>query len=408
MAQNEVLGLDVGSNTIKAVVVEETPAGKMILRAGSIRPSRGLRRGVVADMDDAASSINSVLQEVKQFSRPALKNIYLSIGSSDVHSQISRGIIAVARANSEIYKDDEARVIQASEAVNLPSNRMILHTLTREFIVDGIGDIRDPIGMVGARLEVISMIIDAFQPAVKNLVKCVELAGGSVAGLIFSPLSSALSVLTKNQKELGVILIDIGYGTTGIAIYEENKLLYTRIFPIGAGHITNDLAVALKIPVEAAEKLKLSYGYALSKEVSSKESVDLKKVDMNLKGNPLRKYIAEIIEARLVEICELINNELKLIGKAGHLPAGAVLSGGGAKMPGIVELFKEELKLCTQIGMPQPEIFEPGTPEITEFLEEPEYASVLGLALWSQMLHPRRSSSFDGNAIIKFFRNFLP
>lgn len=407
MAQNEVLGLDIGSSVVKAVVIEETPAGKMVLRAGSIKPSRGLRKGVVSDMDDAASSINSVLQEVKQFSRPALKNIYLSIGSSDVHSQISRGIIAVASANSEIYKDDATRVIQASEAVNLPSNRMILHTITREFIVDGIGDIRDPIGMVGARLEVISMVIDAFQPAVKNLVKCVELAGGSVAGLIFSPLSSALSVLSKNQKELGVVLIDIGYGTTGVAVYEENKLLYTKIFPIGAGHITNDLAVALKIPVEAAEKLKLSYGYALSKEVSSKENIDLKKIDMNLKGNPLRKYIAEIIEARLVEICELINNELKLMGKAGHLPAGAVLVGGGSKMPGIVELFKQELRLFTQIGMPQSEIFEPGTPEMTEFLEEPEYVSVLGLALWSHALHPPRRS-INGNIIIKFLKNFLP
>lgn len=401
------MGLDVGSSAVKAVVAEETVNGKMILRAGAIKPSRGLRRGVVADMDDAASAINSALQEVKLFSRSALKNIYLSIGGSDVHSQISKGIIAVARVNSEIYKDDVARVIQASEAVNLPSNRMILHTVTREFIVDGIGDIRDPLGMVGARLEVISFIIDAFQPAVKNLVKCVELAGGSVAGLIFSPLSSALSVLTKNQKELGVVLVDIGYGTTGVAVYEENKLLHTRIFPVGAGYVTNDLAVALKIPVEAAEKLKISYGYGLSKEVSNKEIVELKKIDINLKGSPSRKYISEIIEARLMEICELVNNELKLIGKEGRLPAGVVLVGGGAKLPGVTELFRQELKLATQIGMPQAEIFEIGMPELSEFLEAPEYVSVLGLALWSRELRPKRSAT-DGREIIKFLKNFIP
>jgi len=408
MAKNQILGLDVGSGSVKAVVAEPAENNKISLLYSIERPSRGLRKGVVVDMEDAASAVNAVLQEVKNFSKSAINNIYLNVGSANVHSQISRGIIAVSRASSEIHRDDVSRAIQASEAVHLPSNRMILHTITREFIVDGVGDIRDPLGMVGVRLEVVSVIIDAFEPAVKNLMKCVELGGGSISGLIFSPLASSMSILSKSQKELGVISIDIGYGTTGIAIYEENKLLHTTVFPVGAGHITNDLAVALKIPVEAAEKLKVSYGYALAKEVAHKESIDLKKIDANLKGAPSRKYVAEIIETRLSEICELINNELRLIGKAGRLPGGAVLAGGGAKLPGIQELFRDELKLSAQIGLPISGFFVASVPGVSDMLESPEYVSVLGLLSWGRELQPSRQGLASGNFLIKFLKSLLP
>ncbi len=403
----DILGLDIGSGTIKAVVAEFNHDGKAILKAGITRPSKGIRKGSIVDMESAAAQINLVLQSIRDVSKGAIKNIYLNVGGVDVKSQSSRGIVAVARASSEIYKDDIARVIQASEAVNLPSNRMILHTLKKEFIVDGIGDIEDPLGMVGARLEVVSMIIDAFAPTVKNLMKCVELSGGSVAGLIFSPLASAQAVLTRNQKELGTVLIDIGYGTTGIAIYEEGKLLHTKILPVGAGHITNDLAIALKIPVEAAEKLKISYGYAVARDVPAKESIDLKKIDVSLKGAPSRKFISEVVESRLSEICELVNNELKSLGKQGRLPGGAVIVGGGAKLPGVVELFKTELKLTTQIGMPIPSVFESGPSSTMEFLESPEYASVLGLILWGDELNPRPRRAQE-LSVIKFIKNFLP
>ncbi len=406
MARAPILGLDVGSNTIKAVVAETSSDGKIILRAGLVKPSRGLRRGVVVDMEEASAAVNLVLQEIKQISKSALRNIYLNVGGSDIHTQVSRGIVAVSRASSEIYKDDVDRAVQASEAVNLPPNRAILHTITREFIVDGVGDIQEPLGMVGARLEVVSFIVDAFQPTIKNLIKCVDLGGGSVGGLIFSPLASALAVLTRNQKELGVVLIDIGYGTTGIAVYEENKILHTKVLPVGAGHVTTDLAIALKIPVEIAEKLKISYGYAISKEVSGKETIDLKKIDIGVKGTPSRRFISEVIESRLSEICELVNNELRLLGKAGKLPAGAVLVGGGAKLPGIVDLVKSELKLSTHIGLPSPSVFGVGSSELSDFLESPEYVTVLGLANWAEVMNPTRPA--QGNALIRFLQNLLP
>src|SRR3989338_5767550 len=329
MSKHAILGLDVGSSSIKAVIGEPNRDGKITLLSGIIKPSKGIRRGVVVDMDTAAGQINSVLQAAKDISKNSLKNIYLNIGGVDVHSQVSEGKVAVARANSEIYKDDVARAIQASEAVNLPANRMILHTVKKEYIVDGVGDIQDPLGMVGSRLEVVNYVIDAFAPAVKNITKCVEIAGGRISALIFNPLSSATSVLTVNQRELGVVLIDIGYGTTGIAVYEEGKLLHTKMLPIGAGHVTNDLAVALKVPVETAEKLKVSYGYAVSSGVPGKESIDLKKIDISLKGTPSRKFISEVIESRMTELCDLVNAELKSIGRLAKLPGGAVIVGGG-------------------------------------------------------------------------------
>ena len=407
MAQSQILGLDIGSYTIKAVIAEPAASGKILLRSGFRRPSRGLRKGVVVDMESATKAVTELFDKVREESKSSLRNIYLRVGGSDVRVQNSRGITAVSRANSEIYKDDVDRVVQASEAINLPPNRMILHTVKREFIVDGVGDIHDPLGMVGARLEVLSLIIDAFAPTIRNLSKCVELAGGSIGGLVFGPIASATSLLTDNQKELGVLSIDIGYGTTGITVYEENKLLHTRVFPVGAGHITNDLAIALKIPVEIAEKVKLKYGYASARGTSNKEKVDLQKIDSSAKGSPSRKFISEVIESRLSEICELINNDLRAIDKDRKLPAGAVITGGGAKLPGIVDLFKDELKLATQIGLANSSSFEMESQGMLEFLESPEYALVLGLVSSNHHMKSRRVSG-NGSGVAGFIKRFLP
>lgn len=407
MAQNIVLGLDIGSSTVKAILAEAVDHHKIQLLAGFVRPSAGLRKGTVVEMDEVARNLGELFAEVKTMSRGGTRNIYLNVSGIDARVALSRGIVAVARANSEIHQDDIDRVIEASRAVHLPQNRMILHTITREFIVDGVGEIKDPLGMLGSRLEVSSLVIDVFAPAVKNLMKCVELAGGSVGGLIFSPLAAAQAVLTKNQKELGVVLIDIGFQTTGVAVYEENNLIHTAIFPVGAGHITNDLAVALKIPVEVAEKLKIGYGCALPKNVSSKESIDLKKIDPAASGNPSRRFIAEVIESRVREIFEMVNDELKVINKMAKLPAGAVLVGGGAKLPGIIELAREELRLSSQIGLPQAALFEARSGDLTEYLELPEYAVPLGLILWS-CEEGKIQPKFRGNWFVRLIKSFLP
>jgi len=227
-----------------------------------------------------------------------------------------------------------------------------------------------------------SLIIDAFAPHVKSLLRVVELAGGEVAGLVFSPLVAARSALSKNQKNLGVLLIDIGFGTTGISVYEENKPIGVAKIPLGTSNISNDLAIGLKIPVAAAESLKLSYGYAFSRDIGQKDIIDLKKFFPDAKGMVSRRFVAEIIESRLAEIFDFVNNELRLIGKHGKLPGGVVIVGGGAKMPGITDLAKHELKLSSLIGVSLDNNWEVEGPNFSESLEDPEFVNALGLVLW--------------------------
>lgn len=402
--------LDFGSSQIKVLVAEAKKDGQLSLLGVLKIPSVGLRKGEIVTFEETIQSLKRAIDEIKEINKAATKNIFINVGGGNVKLQNSRGIVAVSRADSEVYSEDIDRVIKASQAINLGPNRMIIHTITQEFIVDGIGDIIDPLGMVGNRLEVNTLIIDAFKPTVNNLIKAIEAVGAKVGGLIYNPLASSRSVLTKAQKELGVVLIDIGFGTTGMAVYEENKLLSANVFPIGASNITNDLAIGLRCPIKTAEAIKLSFGSALAKEISNKEKVELHKIDETLKSIVNRRFISEIIEIRIAEIFEFINNELKLIGKSGQLPAGAVLTGGGAKIPGILELAKQELKLPIQIGISELPGIEFINDDFRAKIEDLEFSVANGLLLWGldQALKETGWTISKKGWLGKIFRHFLP
>ena len=376
-----VTGLDIGTSSVK-VVVAEARDGKPIVVHASKEVSFGLRKGAVVDMGEVSQTVKRALEPVKHLSKNALKNIFVSIGTPQVKMQASRGIVAVSSANGEIYQGDVDRAVKASQAVNLGQNRTIVHTLTKEFIVDGVGDIGDPLGLTGSRLEVQSFVLDAFMPHATGLMRGVELAGGQVSGLLFGPLVAARGALSKRQKDLGAAVIDIGAGTTGMSVYEENKLLGAAKFPIGAGNISNDLAIGLKISVDAAEEIKLHHGYAFAREVSSKDQVELRTFSPDSKGIVSRKFIAEIIESRLAEILGLVGEELKRTGKQHELPGGLVFVGGGAKLPGITELAKQELRLSAQIGCCVANEWNDDGGLFKESLEDPEFVTAYGLALW--------------------------
>src|SRR3989344_3971771 len=237
------LALDPGSSTIKVAIAEIRDGRKTSIARMFAVPSSGIRKGGVDDLVGAVRSMNNVFHEVRRTHPDAIKQIFLGLGSPTIKVQPSKGIVAVSRADYKIYTDDIDRVTQASQAVNLLPNRMVVHSLIKEFVVDGIEDIKDPLGMVGNRLELNSLIIDVFSPALKNLEKCVEMSGGRIAGIVLNTLASSRAVLSQSQKELGVAVVDIGFGTTGLAVYEEGKLVHTAIIPIGSGHITNDLAI---------------------------------------------------------------------------------------------------------------------------------------------------------------------
>ncbi len=375
------IGLDIGSQNIRAVIVQSQRDGSSNLVALLKAPSAGVRRGVIDNASSTTQALSTIIAQAKAAARGSTKNITSAIGSADIKVQYSKGVVAVSRADDEIYQDDVNRVLQSARALSLPANRIVIDTIIKEFLVDGITGIHDPLGMVGKRLEVNMLVIDAFSPSLKNLRRCVETLGATTEKVVVAPIAAANAVLSSEQKELGVMVIDIGFGTTKIAIYEENRLVHVAVIPVGGANITNDLAIGLRIPIEVAETIKLSYGSALAKEVSGRDALELSKIDPRAKGTVTKKFIAEIIEDRLAEIFELVNNEVKRIGKASQLPAGVVLVGGGAKMPNIAELARNELKLSAQIGVPDLSRITSSSNDLSLQAEDPEYATAIGLIL---------------------------
>lgn len=377
-----VTGLDVGSSTIRAVVAEAERDGAFVVRHAFTRPAAGFRRGVMVDVEDATHVLREVALELKKVSRRAMQNVFVNVASEHVRARLSRGIVAVARADQEIQDDDIERVIEASRALKLPANATVLHSIVREYFVDDVGDIADPLGMNGSRLEVSTLIVDAFAPHVNMLVKGLDRVGLKVGGLIFNPLAAAKSSLSKRQKELGCILIDLGMGTTSFVMYDEGKVVHVKIVPLGMGHVTNDIAVGLRTSIDVAERLKLEFGNASARDVNRREMIPLREFDPSADMEITRRFLAEIIEVRLEEILGLVKDEIKAMARDLEFPGGAVLVGGGAKLPGLPALVRSELKIPVQVGIPYLHEFKVEDPAHRDLLEDPRAATVAGLVLW--------------------------
>lgn len=409
MPKEEVIcGLDIGSSKIRCVVGKKTEEEEKphIIGIGE-SSSSGIRRGQVVDVEEAVSSISASLEQAERTSGVPIEHAYVNIGGSHIASTKSKGVIAVSRADSEITDEDVARVIDAAQAISIPANMEILHVIPKNFTVDGAGGIKDPVGMTGVRLEVEANILQGASSFIKNLTKCVARVGIDIDELIVSPLACAASSISKRQKELGIVLLDIGAGTTGLVVFEEGDLLHLSILPIGSGHITNDLAIGLRCSVDTAEKVKLEYGQANAKEVDKKEEVDLSKIDSHEEGIVPVRQIAEIIEARLSEIFSLADKELKGIDRSGKLPAGVILTGGGAKLPGITDLAKRELKLPAQVGFP----FD--LPTSLDKIDDPAFSCVVGLVIWGAAHEEKRKVlglplGKGVGQVKKWFKHFLP
>jgi cell division protein FtsA len=301
----------------------------------------------------------------------------VSVNGPHINTLSSHGVIAVSRADGEITEHDLLRVIDASQTVQLPMNREILHVIPQYFAVDGQAGIKDPVGMSGIRLEVESTIIQVSSPFLRNLQKCLKQAGVAVDDLVLSSLASAHSSLTKRHKEIGSVLIDLGAGTTGVVVYEEGQLLMASVIPIGQAHVTNDLAIGLRTTVDTAEEVKLKYGAAEAEALSKDAEIKLSEFDPNEESVVSHRHVVEIIEARVAEILEAVNKELKKINRDGQLPGGAVLSGGGANLPGIVDYAKEKLRLPVVLGNPLANVT-----GLVDRVKDPSYATGVGLIQW--------------------------
>lgn len=394
MAQSKIIaGIDVGSTKIVTIVAQSLKEeGEINVVGASSIPSTGVRKGQIVNIDQVTETLVSSVEAAERMAGYSLSRAFISVGGAHIASQNSHGVVAVAEPEKEITANDVGRVIEAARAISLPSSREILHCLPRAYTVDGQEGIVDPVGMNGIRLEIETHIASASKTAVRNLTKCVNEAGIDIEDLVFSGLSASESVLTETEKELGVVLADIGGGTVSIVVFIEGSPVYSSVLPVGAKNVTNDLAIGLRLSLETAEKLKLVLGQKQKKiavplkkgekekeEIEKNEDeIDLAKLGIDEETKTVsRKTLTEgIVRPRLNEIFTMVGLEIKKSGFGGMTPSGIVICGGGAQTVGAVEAAKRTLSLPARIGIPS------GVSGLVDEILTPAFAVSLGLILY--------------------------
>ncbi len=404
MKGNIFTGLDIGTHSIKALVVQKKQKEWEVLSYAEI-PSFGLRKGAVVNVEETAKNVQMIMDGVQKDCNRRIGSVFVNIGGSHLYVTPSDGIISVSRADQRISKEDIERVLQATRAINIPSNEEVLDVFPREFIIDDQKGIRQPLDLTGVRLEAKVLLLCVFSPYFVNLTQAVLSSKLQINDVVPSPLAAAKAVLTPQQKELGVALIDIGAATTSLVVFEEGELMHLAVFPIGSANITNDIAIGLKTEVAIAESIKKQHGNCMFAK-TDKSDQSRKKIEVFDKSSSLnftKKDLVNIIEPRVSEILDLVQKELKKIGRQELLPGGIVLTGGGAKIPKIKELTKETLKLSCEIGIPK---------QIMGLQEDPALATVAGLALGGVDFDEEEgilgAARGFGSRLRKMFRVFLP
>ncbi len=397
--KHHFVGLDIGTTLVRAVVAQSMGENDQLRVVGvGTAPSVGLRRGIVVNADEVAKSANQALEAAEHQAGVAADHVYVSVSGADVFCQGATGVVAVGKADGEVTEDDLARVVEETHLrTQLSPNREILHVVPQEYRLDDQIHIKDPVGMHGVRLELSALVIGSANHQLKHLSRALELAGVSPKQFIVEPLASAEAVLLPKQKDLGVVLVNIGGSTTSVAVFEDGELLHLAVLPIGGGHITNDIAIGLRTSIEVAEAVKLQYGHAVPDEIGKKEEIDLSEIDSQETDQVSRRHVAEIIEARLEEIFQYVNAELKSIQREALLPAGAVLTGGGVLLPGVVDVAKKNLRLPAHIGYPKP------LGGILDQVDSPAFATVVGL-----LLIPHDGGTLQTTARFSHMLNFVP
>ncbi|MFA6322955.1 MAG: cell division protein FtsA [Candidatus Buchananbacteria bacterium] len=399
MAEKDIIaGLDIGSSAIRLAVGQIIGDQEKIHIIGSAEvPAQGISKGIISSIEDAVSSISACLEKAERMIGMPIDSAWVGISGSHIISQESHGVVAVSRSDGEISEDDVERAIEAARTVATPQNYEILHVIPKNFMVDGQTGIKDPVGMTGVRLEVDTQIIQGLSSQIKNITKAVYRPGVNIEDLVLSILATAEAVLSNRQKELGVAVINIGGSTTSLAVFEEGDILHTAVMPIGSDHITSDIAIGLRISIDAAENIKLEYGTADSTDIPKREEIDIGALEGKESNYVSRKYIAEITEARVEEIFERIDLELKKIERSGKLPAGIVLTGAGSKLNGLVEAAKKSLRLPASLGQPI------NVSSAIDKVSDPAFSTAIGLVVWGSQMQSRQTRGGFGN-----FLGFLP
>ncbi len=398
MAKDKVITvIDIGSSKTTTVIATSLKEDVLSVIGVSTVPSKGLRKGQVVDIDEAVAGISGSVEAAERMAGLSIGSAYVSIGGAHITSQNSKGVVAVSNPDEEISAVDIQRVVEAARAVSLPSSREILHVLPREFVVDGQAGIKDPIGMTGVRLEVDTQIITGSTTAIRNLAKCVGEVGVDIEGVVSAGLASSEAVLSDTEKELGVILVDIGAGTTDVAIWVDGALSYSSVLPVGARNVTNDIAVGLRVSLESAEKIKLELSSRMKPKLAVEmvesprerlgDELDISHLELteDLKKLSRKTLVDGIIKPRLLEIATFVGMELTKSGFAGMTPSGVVITGGGAETVGILEAFRQRMVMPTRIGTPL-DVHSGRTTALSGLLDElvsPQFATAIGLVLYA-------------------------
>ena len=386
--KNLVVGLDIGTSKVVAIVAELLPDNRLNIIGMGGHESKGLKKGVVVNIEATVNAIQRALEEAELMADCKIARVYTGIAGSHIKSFNSRGMVAIK--DKEVSALDVERVIETARALPIPTDQQILHILTQQFIVDGQDGVREPLGMSGVRLEVEVHIVTGAVSAAQNIVKCVRRCGLEVNDLILQPLASSIAVLTEDEKELGVCLVDIGGGTTDIAIFREGAIRHTAVIPIAGDQITNDIAMALRTPTAEAEEIKIGSGCALRQLADPDELVEVPGIGDRGSRQLSRQTLAEVIEPRVEELYSLIQKVLRESGYEELLSSGLVLTGGSSVMRGMVELGEEIFHMPVRLGTPR---YSGG---LADVVKHPRYATAIGLLLEGQSQTQRGIQALQG------------
>ena len=373
-----LVGIDVGTSKVCALIGEVSRDGRLTVIGHGTVTSSGLKKGVVVNIDQTVRSIGEAVERAERLSGWKIDRAFVNVGGQHVESLISKGQVAVTAHHREVTREDINRAIEVAQAVSIPSNRQQLHVERRGFIVDGQEGVKDPLGMSALRLEVETLIVTASASAVQNLFKCVAAAGVKIDDPVVSSLASAEAVLNDTEKDLGVAVADIGAGTVDLAMFDEGAPFYTGVLPVGGNNVTNDIAIGLKTSLAVAEQLKIQHGTCDLRGVDVEDDISVSVLGEEAGRTVNRLEVCQIAEARMREIFELIASELRTAG-SGMLPAGLILTGGGAQRAGVAELGRDVLQIPVRVAGPI------GVIGLTDTITTPAFSTAIGLLRWGAM-----------------------
>lgn len=371
-----IVALDIGTSKVCALVGEVSDRGQLEIIGKGTSPMKGTRRGNIINLDQAIEAVKKAVDEAEVMAGLQIDSVYVGVSGDHIRSVNSRGVVSVMGKHKEIGREDIDRVIEASKSINVPAELELLHVIPREFVVDGQDGIHDPIGMTATRLEANVHIVTGARTHDQNVLTCVNKAGIAVQELVLEQLAAAEAVLTQDEREMGVLLMDLGGGTTDYAVFLEGNVVHTNVLPVGAGHFTSDISVVLRTPMEDAERIKKRYGCALSSLVTSDDPIEVPTVGGRAPKILSRQELTGILEPRAAEIAKLVYRDLEKVGLEKEIRSGVVVVGGGAEMDGIVEMVEQVFDHQARKGVPR------GFGGLADTVSSPEYAAAAGLLLW--------------------------